>query len=68
MPSGEVAVRVLHLELRDYFAAQVIGNSLICEAAFSDWKVDGKTGRAAEYFSRRAYEIADAMLTERAKS
>ena len=60
-----MAIFDVGMSLRDYFAAQAIGNQFVTQSANADREQLG--GRIAEHLARRAYEIADFMLAERAK-
>lgn len=51
------------MSLRDYFAGQALPQ--VIHMCFADRRLDGETSE--QMFARKAYAIADAMLTERAK-
>ena len=59
------------MTLRDYLAAQALPAILaVPEDGIQSWAPDAKGGgelTAAEAWARNAYQIADAMLAERAK-
>ena len=62
-PSTGISHMECGMTLRDYFAGQAI-IAIIPQCA-NDAKAFDESRQ--EYFARRAYEIADAMLKERAK-
>lgn len=56
------------MSLRDWFAGQAIGTVMeVCrnDTGIRDELQSG--GNVSRYFARKAYQIADAMLAERAK-
>lgn len=51
------------MSLRDWFAGQALTG--VMEVCLHDAQIDGET--RAEMFARKAYQIADAMIKERAR-
>jgi hypothetical protein len=54
------------MDLRDWFAGQALGGVIVQCA--SDHDTNRYSGGPATYFAMKAYELADAMLSEKAKA
>lgn len=57
---------ILGMNMRDYFAARALNGILASHQSYGALAMDAPTGGWA-VVARRAYAIADAMLTEREK-
>lgn len=67
LPCADPRPAVAGLELRDYFAARVLGQCQVIVDGGKDAPDDEDIHATAQRFARAAYIIADAMMAERAK-